>query len=860
MVSVQEFFNDSRLLFARLTELLIGMNAAGMAAVLAFFMFLSLSSGKLVAGTLPDNFQAITVASDLHDPSGFAFSPDGKMFITERISGKLLIAQENSADENWVVRSAPFYTFLTPRTASGVPQRHRSAGLRDLAFDPDYLNNGYIYAFYMHADTLQNRVVRIRVDPARPLFADSEFGEELLLELPFNDNIASGSHNGGGLEFGADGSLYISTGDGWTGEFAGDPVQSLSSFTGKILRINKDGSIPTDNPFYQQTNGDYRAIFATGLRNPFTLSKNPVSGALYINEARGTKKADIYRVERGANYGHQAQGTSSVRRPWANGSGAGSQLITGGAWYPTSGPYPAQYHGAYFLSLWGGNAEDRGQISYIKSETDSTVAVFEADSGDTFADSDPLKPVVVRVGPDSNIYYMLSTYETSRGAIQKLKYTGQLTVAEPQIAPGRITSEMPVTVEISSATGSSQIYYTEDNSTPTIGDAVYTKPITVTRTTTVKARAFRSGYNPSSVATAVITIAEPASNIPPVASAGADKVVTVGTTVVLDGSASTDPDGDDAFLTEEQWTQVSGPAALIVEAEEEVAYFTPSTAGTYVFQLSLSDTIDTATDRVVITAENVNSRPVDPPVVSTAPVVSTPVVVNPPAGDTLVAPALESTDGEALVRLALDAGSGDAALNSGFGTDGRLVGGAAYDSDTADNSAYSVRFDGVNDYIDLGSIDVFGNGLTLAARFKADTFTGDVKDGRLISKATGVATKDHIFMLSTIASDNEVRLRARVRAGGVTKTLVAKNGNLSTGKWYHAAVTHDETTLRLYLDGELVGSTPLIGAVDRAPGVSVAVAGQPAGAGLRYFDGVLDEVGLWQRPLATNEIKSLAAR
>ena len=58
----------------------------------------------------------------------------------------------------------------------------------------------------------------------------------------------------------------------------------------------------------------------------------------------------------------------------------------------------------------------------------------------------------------------------------------------------------------------------------------------------------------------------------------------------------------------------------------------------------------------------------------------------------------------------------------------------------------------------------------------------------------------------------------------------------------------------------MVGSTPLIGAVDRAPGVSVAVAGQPAGAGLRYFDGVLDEVGLWQRPLATNEIKSLAAR
>ena len=161
------------------------------------------------------------------------------------------------------------------------------------SFDPDYANNGYIYAFYMHSESLQNRVVRIKFDSENPEISDPEFGEELLIDLPFNDTSASGSHNGGALEFGADGKLYVSTGDGWEREDAGDPVQRLNSFTGKILRIISDGSIPTDNPFFEQTTDDYRAIYALGLRNPFSMTRHSVSGNIYINEARGTNKADV---------------------------------------------------------------------------------------------------------------------------------------------------------------------------------------------------------------------------------------------------------------------------------------------------------------------------------------------------------------------------------------------------------------------------------------------------------------------------------------------------------------------------------------------------------------------------------------
>jgi hypothetical protein len=221
---------------------------------------------------------------------------------------------------------------------------------------------------------------------------------------------------------------------------------------------------------------------------------------------------------------------------------------------------------------------------------------------------------------------------------------------------------------------------------------------------------------------------------------------------------------------------------------------------------------------------------------------------------------LANADPAALVLLPLDEGSGSFAGDvSGSGNHGTLVNGAAWSPETADGSPFSVNFDGVNDRIDLGTLDVNGTGLTLAAWFKADTFPGPSKDPRIISKAVGVDTNQHIFMLSTISSGSNVRLRARVRVGGSAATLIASSGNLSTSQWYHAALTYDGATLRLYLDGEQVGSMPLNGAVDRAPAVPVAVGNQPAGAGDRAFDGMLDDIRILQRAMSQEELAALLA-
>ena len=218
------------------------------------------------------------------------------------------------------------------------------------------------------------------------------------------------------------------------------------------------------------------------------------------------------------------------------------------------------------------------------------------------------------------------------------------------------------------------------------------------------------------------------------------------------------------------------------------------------------------------------------------------------------------SDTDALVMLSFNEGVGDTAYNSfRLKPDGELINGPVYVSDTADGSSNALNFDGNNDYVDLGTLDVDGSGLTLASWFNADSFTGNFNDSRLISKASGVSGNDHLFMLSTIRSDNDVRLRGRVRVDGVADTLVADSGNLVTGQWYHAAMTYDESELRLYLNGELVGSSNVSGPVDRDPSMPVAVAAQPPGAGGRHFHGSLDAIGIWQRALEASEISLLVS-
>lgn len=356
--------------------------------------------------------------SGLDSPSSLRFAPDGRLFISERITGRLMVAHRNNAGV-YNLQAQPFYVFNTPRDANGNPELYASGGLRDIVFDPDFANNGHIYAFYMSDDDLQNRVVRITKSNSNPNVAGAN-SETLIMHIPFNNTQATGSHNGGALQFGPDGKLYISTGDG----LDSDPVQSITTFTGKLLRINKDGSIPSDNPFYTQTSGNFRAIYALGLRNPFSMSIHPTTNVMYVNDVTGNNgKAVVYEIIAGANYRYRGPNDPDVAdigimtNAWARPSDAGGEVLTGGVWIPNSGPFSDNYAGAYITALWGSNNDINGQFNYIVSDSDTSAMTLVEEVGVLDNNGLALKPTHVRRGPDGKLYFLLSTYQTSNGQL-----------------------------------------------------------------------------------------------------------------------------------------------------------------------------------------------------------------------------------------------------------------------------------------------------------------------------------------------------------------------------------------------------------------------------------------------------------
>jgi hypothetical protein len=255
---------------------------------------------------------------------------------------------------------------------------------------------------------VHNRVSRFKVSSTNPDVADSS-SQDILFELP---DLVAPYHNGGALNFGGDGKLYIAVGDNKGNTVA----QSKSNLLGKILRLNKDGTIPTDNPFYTSTSGNFRAIWALGLRNPFNFAVQPGTGRIVLNDVGEATWEEINDGIKGSNYGWpNTEGSTSntaFRSPlFTYGSRSTSSsnrtncAIVGATFYnPATPKFPADYTGDYFFADYCGYSIRRLDLG--------------TRSASNFA-SNVTSPVDLKVGPDGALYYLQRA-----GAVRKISYTG----------------------------------------------------------------------------------------------------------------------------------------------------------------------------------------------------------------------------------------------------------------------------------------------------------------------------------------------------------------------------------------------------------------------------------------------------
>jgi hypothetical protein len=189
---------------------------------------------------------------------------------------------------------------------------------------------------------------------------------------------------------------------------------------------------------------------------------------------------------------------------------------------------------------------------------------------------------------------------------------------------------------------------------------------------------------------------------------------------------------------------------------------------------------------------------------------------------------------------------------SGNGHTGTLVNGAIL------TSSNGVKFDGIDDYLNVGKFDVVGSSITIAARAISSSLSNcKANSCRIISKALSTNEQDHYFAISTILVGSSTRLRFMLKLGGFTSTLIATSGDLSNNVAFHVTATYDGSIMRLYKDGVEVGRLTRAGSLTDNSYVPVWIGGNPSGATSRPWKGHIDNVIIYKYPLTNLEINSL---
>ena len=338
-----------------------------------------LSWSTLSAATLPTGFVEAQFGSNLGGaPTAMAFAPDGRLFVCLQ-GGQLRVIK------NGALLATPFVSLSV--NSSG------ERGLLGIAFDPNFATNQFVYVYYTtNTAPIRNRISRFTAS------GDVAAANSEVVVMDLDVLSSATNHNGGAIHFGPDGKLYAAVGENATPANA----QTLLNRLGKMLRINPDGTIPTDNPFFNTATGVNRSIWALGLRNPFTFGFQPGTGRMFINDVGQSTWEEINDGIAGSNYGWpNCEGSCSPANPnfrnplfqygHGNGPTTGCAIVGAAFYNPPVNQFPSSYLGKFFFA----------------DACSGWIRLFDPSTGGASAFATGISsPVDLQVGPDGCLYYL----------------------------------------------------------------------------------------------------------------------------------------------------------------------------------------------------------------------------------------------------------------------------------------------------------------------------------------------------------------------------------------------------------------------------------------------------------------------
>jgi glucose/arabinose dehydrogenase len=443
-------------------KIFITASRRGRLAVLVFLLFFTASATKMYA-QLPTGFIAKKLTNnDIKECVKMAHAPDGRIFLAER-AGKVKVLQNGTTT-----------TIHTVTTTDASEQ-----GLLGIAVHSDFASNGKLYLYYTDPAITVHYLDMVVLNSASQVVSSTR-----LMQF---DPIVNGFHNGGAMVV-KNSYIYLCIGESNAPQYA----QQLDTYRGKVLRLLDDGQPAPGNPYYSTTgaNRQQKSIWAIGMRNPWSMSMDPITQKLFVCNVGGNYEEinDVTSPDPAKNYdyGWGAAGKSGPeqvagtifpvftynRSTWT----AQTCAITSGTFFnPPSTNYPAQYKNKFYFTDWC--------TDWLRSiDSDNPSAGYQEFFPTGFG-----RILGTSTGIDGNIYY--SEYGNT-GNIWRLEYTlSQLPVIANDPSSQTVYATEPVSFSVS-ASGSNPLSYQWQKNSVNISGAT-SSTYTINATATADAGSYR---------------------------------------------------------------------------------------------------------------------------------------------------------------------------------------------------------------------------------------------------------------------------------------------------------------------------------------------------------------------------------